>query len=219
MPESLRDWIVRRFLPQNLKVRDEKTRAHYRRAISDLADFLGREPELADLSDETLTAFIVHLLSARELAERTANERAGRIKTFWTWAARRRVVPDWPTFSMAPEPDKIPIAWREEELVKLFNACRRQRGEIVGIPAWRWWFTIHSFWWCTGERIGATLAMEIGHLRLEERVAVLPAGIRKGKRKPAVHRLWADLVEMLKMILPPNAPDRRLVFPWPNHPT
>ena len=219
MSDDLRDWIFGRYIPQNLKIRDARTRSHYRRAVDDLAELLGREPTLADLSDETLTALIVHLLDSRKLAECTANERAGRIKAFWTWAARKRHVQEWPTFSFVAEPDKIPVAWREDELVKLFNACRVQRGDICGIPAWRWWFCLHGFLWCSGERIGAALAMRVDHLHLAERVAVLPASIRKGKRKPAVHRLWEDLVEMLKAILPPAGPVRDLVFPWPKNRT
>lgn len=218
--DDLHDWIFERYLPQNLDVRDDKTRKHYQRAVNDLGELLGRPPTLADLTDETLTALIVYLLKPpRELAEVTANERAGRIRAFWTWAARKRYVDQWPTFRLVDEPEKIPIAWRENEMVKLFNACRMQRGDLCGVPAWRWWTVLHAFLWCSGERIGATLAMRVDHLRLEDCCAVLPASIRKGKKKPAVHSLWADLVEMLKMILPPNGPERQLVFPWPRHPT
>jgi integrase len=220
MSESLRHWITQRYLPQNLDVRDEKTRKHYQRAINDLGELLGREPSLTDLTDENLTALIVYLLGPpRSLAEVTANGIAGRLRAFWTWAAKKRLVDQWPTFSLAPEPEKIPLAWREDELVKLFNACRMLRGDLCGIPAWRWWMTLHGFLWCSGERIGATLAMRLDHLRLDDRVAVLPASIRKGKRKPAVHHLWIDLVEMFRMILPPHAPHRELVFPWPKHHT
>lgn len=217
--EQLRAWIFERYLPQNLKVRDAHTKKNYGHAVNDLAEFLGREPLLTDLTDDTLTGLIVYLLGTRKLAECTANERAGRLKAFWTWAAKKRYVNEWPTFSFVAEPEKIPLAWREDEMVKLFNACRMQRGDCCGIPAWRWWTTLHGFLWCTGERIGATLAMRIDHLRLADRVAVLPASIRKGKRKPAVHFLWPDVIEMVAMILPPHAPARELVFPWPRHPT
>lgn len=220
MSDKLRYWVFEKYLPQNLDVRDEKTRNHYRRAVEDFGELLGREPLLSDLTDDNLTALIVSLLNPpRGLAECTANGIAGRLRAFWTWAAKKRKVDEWPTFRFAPEPEKIPIAWRENEMVKLFNACRAQRGDYCGIPAWRWWMTLHAFLWCTGERIGATLAMRVEHLRLAERVAVLPAAIRKGKKKPAAHILWHDLVLMLEMILPPHAPERTLVFPWPRHHT
>jgi integrase len=103
--------------------------------------------------------------------------------------------------------------------VALLNACRSQRGEVAGIPAWRWWFTLHGWLWCTGERIGATLAVRVAFLRLDTAHAILPATIRKGKRKPAAYSLWPDLVAMIRNILPPHAPDRDLLFPWPRHST
>src|SRR5262245_25312152 len=149
MSDDLRCWVLERYLPQNLDVRDEKTVKHYQRAINDFAEYLGRSPRLSDLTDENLTALIRYLLRPpRKLAEVTANDRAGRIRAFWTWAAKKREqtgVKEFPAFYLAPEPERIPIAWREDELVKLFNACRMQRGDICGIPAWRWWVCLHGF--------------------------------------------------------------------------
>ena len=69
--------------------------------------------------------------------------------------------------------------------------------------------------WNTGERIGATLALRIEHLELDRGVAVVPAAIRKGRRKPMVYNLWDDVVAMLVEILPPKLPPRELVFPFP----
>jgi integrase len=219
MHETLRDWIFVRFLPQNMTARDPKTHKQYRLAVNDFAEFLGREPVLTDLTDETVAGLVNYLLGERrQLAPVTANERVGRIKTFWNWAAKKRKttgVEEFPTLRRVPVPERLPRAWRENDLVKLFNACRHTRGTVAGIPAWRWWFTIHGFWWCTAERISATLAMRVDHLRLDEGIAVLPAVIRKGKRKAAVYTLWPDLVVMLREILPPKAPRRDLVFPWP----
>lgn len=220
MSDNLRAWVFERFLPQNLRARSGKTHSQYGYALDDFAEFLGREPTLADLTDELLAGLANHLLGpARKLAEITANERVGRIKTFWNWAAKKRHVDTFPTVGRVPVPEKVPRAWREDELVKLFNACRFTKGEIGGVPAWRWWMCLHAWLWCTGERIGATLALEPSHLSLQEHVAVVPAGVRKGRRKSMVYALWPDVVLMLAEILPPNLPDRERVFPWPSDPT
>lgn len=222
--QSLRTVVFEFYLPSNIAVRDPQTRRNYARACDDLAEFLGREPTLGDLTDETLSRFLIYLLDGSRrkrgrLAETTANERFGRIRAFWTWAARKRWVDQFPTCRCVTEPEKIPRAWREDELVKLFNACRRQRGDIGGVPAWRWWFTLHGFWWNTSERIGASLQLRVSDLRLDDGLAVVPAMIRKGKVQPRIYPLWADLVAMLRMILPPHAPARELVWPWPKHPS
>jgi integrase len=219
MNDTLSYWLLERYLPQNLKVRDPQTRTNYRHAFRDFAEFLAREPLLSDLSDETLAAFMNWLLDVRQLAPVTVNERAGRLKAFWTWAARKRHVDQFPTVGRVPVPEKIPQAWREDDLVKLFNACRRQRGDICGVPAWRWWFCLHGWLWCTSERIGATMRLRVEDLRLDDRLAIVPAGIRKGKRQPRVYVLWPDLIAMLREILPPVTDARSLVFPWPKHAT
>lgn len=222
MSDAIRHWLFERYLPANLKVRDPQTRTNYRHAFRDFAEFLGRDPLLSDLSDETLAAFMTWLLDVRQLAPTTVNERAGRIKAFWKWAASKRSltgVEDFPTVARVSVPEKLPEAWREDELVKLFNACRRQPGEICGVPAWRWWFCLHGWLWDTSERIGATLRLQVGDLRLDDRLAIVPAGIRKGKRQPRCYVLRPDLIAMLREILPPVTDHRQLVFPWPKHPT
>ncbi|HEU4342553.1 MAG TPA: site-specific integrase [Candidatus Binatia bacterium] len=219
---SLRYWIFDRFLPQNLRARSDKTRRQYLYAINDFAEMLGREPTLDDLSDEQLARLVRHVMIVNGVREITANEKIGRIKTFWNWAARKNLltgVREFPTIQRLPVPERVPRAWREDELVKIFNASRSARGDVSGIPAWRWWTCLHAWLWCSGERIGATLAMRPEHLRLDERVAIIPAEIRKGRRKPMVYRLWDDVVLMLAEILPPKLPPRERVFPWPFDPT
>lgn len=219
MSNELRHWIFERYLPQNLRVRDPQTRANYRHAFANLSEFLGRPPLLSDLSDETFAAYMTWMLDVRGLAPVTVNGYAAKLKAFWEWAARKRHVDQFPTVGRVAVPEKLPQAWREDELVKLFNACRRQRGDIGGVPAWRWWFCLHGWLWCTSERIGATLRLRVEDLRLDDRLAVVPAGIRKGKRQPRVYVLWPDLIEMLRQILPPVTDRRETVFPWPLHPT
>jgi len=218
MSENLRHWIFERYLPQNLKARSWKTHKNYREAVNDFAAFLGREPTLGDLSDETFAVFAGYLLGpTRNICERTTNEKMGRIKTFWRWAFHKRYVDTFPTICNVPVPERVPRAWREDELVKLINSCRRERGFIEDIPAWRWWITIHGWWWCTGERKEATLLLPVSALDLDNLTASVPAGIRKGRRKPAVYCLWPDLAEMLREMLPPATKPRERVFPFSAH--
>lgn len=214
---SLRSWIFDKYLPVNLTVRNPRTRENYRYALAAFAAFLGREPELSDLTDETVAAFINWMHLDRGMAETTVNGYAAKLRAFWEWAARKKHVDQFPTVTRIPVPERMPAAWREDELVKIFNACRMQRGYIGDVPAWRWWFTIHAWWWSTGERIGATLAMRVEHLRLDQGIAALPAGIRKGRCKGAVHHLWPELVEMFRQILPPHTKPREIVFEWDDH--
>lgn len=214
---SLRSLIFDRYIPQNLEIQSEKTVENYRLAYKLLGMFLGREPELPDLNDESFAAYMTWLLRVRGLAAPTVNGYAEKLKAFWNWAAKKRIVEQFPTVGSLPEPEQLPIAWREDELIKIFNGCRSQRGFVGDVPAFRWWTTIHAWFWCTAERSGATFSLRVEHLNLSEGIARLPAEIRKGKRKPAAYHLWPDLVEMLRAMLPPFTKPRELVFDWDSH--
>lgn len=217
MSDSLRVWIFDRYLPRNLKVRSPKTKTQYGFALDCFAAFLGREPELPDLNDDTFAEWLTHSCATRGLAERTVNGYAEKIRAFWRWAACRRVIEQFPTIGSIPEPERLPQAWREDELVKIFNGCRHQRGWVGDVPAWRFWTAIHAWWWCTSERSGATFLLRPEHLFLDAGYARLPASIRKGGRKAACYRLWPDVVLMLRAMLPPHTKPRELVFDWDSH--
>ena len=211
---SLRHWIFEKYLPGNLEIQDNKTTRQYGFAFKAFAKFLAREPELLDLNDETFAAWMTHLHRTLGQAETTVNGYAAKLKAFWDWAARKKIVEHFPTVGRIPVPERLPVAWRENELVKIFNGCRSQRGWVGDVPAWRFWTTIHAWWWNTSERSEATFSMRVEHLRLDDRIAVLPASIRKGRRKAAVYDLWPDVVLMLRSMLPPYTKPRELVFDW-----
>lgn len=214
---TLRDWIFERYLPRNLKVRNKSTHRNYGFAVAAFERFLGRPAELSDLNDDTFAELLNWLQMTEGLAATTVNGYAEKLKAFWNWAARKRYVEQFPTVGNLPEPERAPVAWREDELAKIFRRCQLQRGYVGDVPAWRYWPTLNAWLWCTAARIGETLAMRVEHLRLDEGVAVLPAAIRKGGVKSATYRLWPDLVEMLRAMLPPNTKPRECVFEWDQH--
>lgn len=193
-----------------LSIRSEDTRNQYRFALKNFATVLGRPPELADLTDDNL-AMLCHWLTNEGLAPITVNERVGRLKTLWTWLARRGKVPTFPTLERMPVPHTTPRAWTVDELRRLFDACAKEQGFVAGIPAGSWWLALHSWLWCTAERCGATLSLRWEHLDLDGQIAIVPAPIRKGSQKPAVYDLWPECCSALRTI---RLPSRDLVFPW-----
>jgi integrase len=200
------------YFPRNLRVRSTNTRHQYRYAINDYTAFLGHTATIADLDDDLFAPFLPWLVDVRGLCEITANERAGRIKSLWTWLAKRGVVPRFPTVGRLQVPESAPVAWSRDELHELFEAAGRMPGFVGPFKAYIWWERLLIWLWSTGERIGATFAMQWEHLDLERGVASLPAKIRKGSRKPAVYHLSADTCAMLARL---KRPDSVYVFPWP----
>lgn len=203
------------YFPRKLNTGPE-TRRQYRYALNDWARTLGREPTLADLDDDRLTLWMRAMMDRRPaLSPWTINERAGRVKTLWTWLAKKQYVSTFPTVQRLACPEPTPRAWTQEQLAKLFAGADLEGGLIGGVPARLWWKARLAWHWFTGERKGATDALTWGMLDLGRGMAVLPAEIRKGRRKPAIYTLPPALVELLRLI---EAPARDLVFPWDKSP-
>jgi integrase len=198
------------FFPRNIKIRAKLTRDHYRSAINQLGQHLGKIATLDDLNDDTLTGFLLWLVDEVHVRETTANSTVGRIKTLWTWMAKRGMVKMFPTSQRLPEPELQPVAWSHAELQALFDAAKKMPGTVGPFLASCWWQTLLAWLWNTGERIGATTKMEWKHIDLRACTASLPASIRKFHRKPAMYHLWPAVVEMLERIKRPDG----LVFPW-----
>jgi integrase len=199
---------------QNLKIRSESTRKHYRIMLQHLGEYLGHPPTVDDLRDDVAAGFAMWLLAGgRSVA--TVNQRGHYLRAMWTWMAKRGMVSKFPTIVKLPEPARVPRGWSEKQIAQLFGACRRMTGTIDGIKASDWWLAIHLVWWDTGERTMATLSLEWDWLDLETGVLDVPPEVRKGKHKGMMYVLKAPTLAALTKI---KQPKRRLIFPWPYHP-
>lgn len=194
---ELWDVCTRHYFPQNLRISSEDTRRQYRFAVRDFTGILNRRPLVSDLTDANLARLVRYLRESRQLKPITINERIGRLKSLWTWLAKRGIVRKFPTIGRLPEAEKIPTAWTEPELHRLYQAAGNMPGMIGSVTAAQWWQALLSWYWHTGERKGATLAMRWEHIDLRSGIATLPAEIRKQRRKSACYRLPPALVAQL----------------------
>lgn len=206
--------MATKYFPRNQRIRKGKTKVAYDKALRDFRDSLGHEPTLADLHDEALEMFQVYLRD-KSLAAKTINERVGRVTALWGWLAKKRMVDSFPAITPLQEQRRAPQAWTQEQLIKLFDACRREPGEVAGIPAWKWWLTLHHVLWDTGARIGEILALKWEWLDCESGFLTVPAEFRKGGMMDMVYNLHPTTLEMLRGM---DEPSRELIFPWPKTP-
>lgn len=207
-------WAVctRHYFPQNLRISSEDTRRQYRFAVRDFTGILDRRPLVSDLTDANLARLVRYLRESRQLKPVTINERIGRLKSLWTWLAKRGHVRKFPTIGRLPEAEQLPTAWSEPELHRLYIAAGSMPGMVGAIPASEWWQGLLSWLWYTGERIGATLAMQWEHIDLRGAVATLPAEIRKQRRKSACYRLPPALVQ--RLVAMRDKTRSPIVFAW-----
>lgn len=176
------------YLSVRTKIRSPRTREHYHRSIRQFADYLGREPTLDDLSDDSLSGFLLATVEAGYTAI-TANQRVKQLRALWNWAAKKRLVEQFPAFDDLDEPEPMPTAWSDAELHQLFAACANQKGWIGPHLASTWWLAIHWWWLSTAERTEATMLLERSMVDLDKQMAAVPARIRKGRRKNMHYRL------------------------------
>lgn len=201
------------FFPRKLEIGPD-TRRQYRYALNDWARTLGHEPTLIDLDDDSLLVWMRALMDRRDprpLSPWTINERVGRVRSLWTWLAKRGLINTFPTCRRIPAPDPAPRAWTQEELARLFAAADLEGGLIGKVPARLWWRARLAFHWFCGERKGAVDALRRDWVRLDSTppVAIIPASVRKGRKKNAVYHLPLPLVQALRAIW---QPPRELMF-------
>lgn len=208
MSDSLKVHVDRYFV-LNPKIRDDKTRKQYRFAFKDFQTAIGREPTLDDLTDDNVVLMMAQL-QARKLAVRTINERRGRINAFWSWLAKRGIVGTWPTTPPIPEPERTPVAWSPEQINHLFSACKQIPGTIAMLRACDWWYSLHLALWDSGERITALVQCEWSHL--DGSWLVIPAELRKGRKKDKSYELHPDTLKAIDVI---RDRSREKIWPWP----
>lgn len=199
------------YFKENPRIRHEHSKNHYRWAIADLAEYLGRDPLVSDLSVERIAGLMVWLRDGRRrLTPAGVNGRRHRLGALWRWCASRGwILP--PTYiPLAVEPQRIPQAWTEEELRQLFWAASVCHGSYDGIPLKIWWPAFLGVLWDTGERTAAILASEWKNLR-SDGVLYVPAAIRKGQRRDMVYRLHTDTLTALSLV-------KAARFPGPSFP-
>lgn len=205
--------LIAEYLRVNTRITKPATRDHYYRSCRQFSEHLGREAEVADLTDDNLAGWM--LATVQEgLREATANQRAKQIRAVWAWAAKRRVVEQWPTVRGLAEPEPMPLAYSADEVRRLLGACRTTHGYVGPHRACDWWLSLHLFLWDTAERIGAALRLEREMVDLDAAVARVPARIRKGGRLSMSYRLRPGTVEAMRPLFAPLGYSTRV---WEHH--
>lgn len=209
---SLPDFYRDVYEPLKLRSRSERTRELYRTTLRTLARFLGRVPTLSDLSDDQVNRYLSWF---RRLPREPAsvNKERSNVLAIWRFAARKKFVDQWPDVDAEIEPKRVPVAWTDAEVFRLFSSIAREQGLIASIPASTWWQGLHLVGWDTGERIGALVGLRWTDVDLVGQWALCSAESRKGKREDRIYRLADDTIQVLKSMRRPFVH----VFEWPYH--
>lgn len=208
--QTLQAFFADFYAPLALRSRTKNTRRLYATTIRNLERFLQRRASLEDLNDLTVNRFLTWFRCLPRSAWTTNKERANLL-AIWRFACRKQFLQVWPDVALESQPERVPQAWTQDQLARLFAAAAEEPGVIGGAMARHWWTALLLVSWDTGERIGAVRDLEWRHVDLASGWLLVPAELRKGKRRDRSYRLASDTVAQLKKIYHPQ---RQNIFPW-----
>jgi len=208
LPTARLDDLVNAYILRKLRGANPKTIDKYNYAVDELEFFLDRFATIADLTNENIENVMWQVReNGRSIP--TANNYRKNLISLWNFAAKRGVLKIFPDVDKMIEPTRVPIAWSEDELARLWTACLKQEGTIADIPAADWLIALHGVLWDTGERIGAVLSARWDLLDAAGRLTI-KAECRKGKTEDRSSLLHPDTLMTLFRI---RKPRRELIFP------
>lgn len=199
------------YYPSRSKIASPKTELQYKWAVTRYSQHLGRHATLNDLTDLAVGKWM-RAMRNEGLAAITINGYLNKIRAFWTWLAKKRIVELFPTIDDFPEPAPIPDAWTEEQMKALLAATSQMCGSVDGVPAGMWWAALIRLAFDSGERTSALLALRWEHFDADCGTMSAPAEIRKGGRKPMTYQLKAPTIAAIDAI---RSPKRKLIFAFP----
>ena len=208
--QSLESYFIGDFAPRFLRGRTDNTKRLYKISIRTFGKFLERSAMLSDLTDETVDRHL-DWFHAKPRSAATVNKERANLLAIWRFACRKGDLEKWPDVQQLVEPDRVPSAWSMNQINSILSCCSTLTGKIGDVAAADWWRTIHLVCWDTGERIGAVRDLQWSNVDFEGGHILVPAELRKGKRKDRLYRIAGDTLDSLKAIKGRG----EMIFPWP----
>jgi len=215
MPMPIRDLFDRYALLRGL---NRKTILLYNMLADRLETFLGRPATSTDLDDLQISRYLRWRAETpgwrgRLPSAATVRKDAVMIKAAWTYAARKRIVAEFPELPNIKVPKRIPTgrAYTIDDVSKLVRRARKRIGKTGGVPSSWWWSTLIYAAVTTGERFTALSSVRWSDVDLERLRITFRGETRKGSTRDIQRQITPELATML-------AENRRgpddLVWPW-----
>jgi integrase len=157
-----------------------------------LVTYLGRDPDLKELDDETLSRWWKE--RGKAVCQNSVNTEGTLLLAVLRWGHRK----GWCEWPDAQPPGKIrraPQALTIEQTQRLLDTAAKLKGNFRGVPACIRWRAYLLLALKTGERIGAIRALQWRDLEAD--IVTFRAETRKGGSSEKIDRLPAVVVEAL----------------------
>jgi integrase len=181
----------------------------FRLSLTRFGEYLGHEPTLADLDPIRVQAWLGHRKT--KVSAATARKDRTHLVALWGHAAKRRLVEQFPTLPPLRAPQRIPRAYRVQDVSALLRMALCLSGSESGLPADWYWASLIRLCWETAERVGAVMQIRWDDVDLSERWVIFRGEHRKGGTRDIRRDISPELAEWMRHL------QRRpgdLVFPW-----
>lgn len=199
---TVRDLLVSRYAPlHQLTPRSVRL---YAGTIDAWTRFLGREPQLSDFDDLEVSRFLqaraaTTKRSGRPISANTVAKDKAQLSALWTFAAKKRLVEQFPSLPRTRLVHHAPKAATLDSLEAMMAAAATGRKQMYGtVPVAWFWRTLIMVAFETGERRGALVALRWSEVDLEGRQITFLAETRKGRSRDIVRAISPVLAEELQ---------------------
>jgi len=200
-----------------------RTTKLYQHTIRSFGRTLGKIPTIDDLTDEAISRHMLTVVDNGRTAE-TANKDRGQLLALWRFAIQYKLLDRWPDIPQLIEQEKVPLGWMPNELDRLFAVISRltvdvriegikpgqKIATIPTVPGRLFFDALLRVCLDSGERIGAIRWLPRNAVQDQE--LVVPANLRKGKRREMLYRLQPTTVEAIRILLKRH--NSKLIFPF-----
>ena len=208
----LRDLLTNEYGP--LRALKPTAVYQFNHTLNRWTEHLGREPELTDLNPLVVQAFLAKRRT--EVSTSTAKKDRTHVVALWGYAAKRRLVEEFPTLPPLRAPSRIPRAYKVAEVSAMVRTALDYPTPVCGLPGGYYYAAMIRLCWESAERIGAIRQLRWRDVDLEERAVVFLAETRKGATRDIRRAISPELVEWLGHL---RRKENDLVFPWDREPT
>lgn len=208
------DIPLRQFVEEEYAiVRGLRPKATYqvRLTFARWAEFLGREPVVADLTNLSVQKFLAHRKTKVSMG--TTLKDRNQIVGVWNYLAKQDRTLPFPTLPPMSPVRRVPKAYTVEDVSRLLRVSLALPGAVAGLPRGLWWASLQRVCWESAERISAVLAATWDDVDLDARSITFRAENRKGGRADIQRDISAETAGWLADLRQGRSGDDR-VWPW-----
>ena len=200
---TIRELLVERYAP--LHQLTPRSVVIYTNTIDHWMRFLGREPLTSDFDDLVVSRFLAFRNTSikrggKTLSPNTVAKDKAQICALWTFAAKKRLVEQFPSLPRTHLVHRTPKAATVDSMQALMAAAGTGKRAWYGdLPVAWFWQTLIRVAFETGERRGALMALRWSEVDLEGLQVTFLAETRKGRSRDIVRAISQSVADQLRL--------------------